>query len=335
MHEYSALQNSFGQIQDQLAKTVVGQEEVIEQLMIALLAGGHCLFEGAPGAARALTAAQLSAALGLTFSRICCTCDLSPEELVGADWQPPDDPEQATGLIGGPLFANVVFLDDASRLAPKTSAVVQQALLEKDVFVAGHRYLLADPHVVLAATYTDYEPTTTSEPRDDRFMMKISIQFPSYQDEYHIAETASGPTCNDIQPVLNADQLLELRRQVREVGVPPQVLHYALRLVRATRVHEGETPDFIYEWVQSGAGTRAAHALALAAKVRAALHGRSVATAEDIHSVAPPVLRHRLVTNHNARSNGVTTDRVISRLLYEIPTRADDDDLPPECSESS
>ena len=349
MPEFSALHDSFEQIQEQLSQTVVGQEEVVEQLMVALLAGGHCLFEGAPGAARALTVAKLSAALGLSFSRICCTSELLPEELVGNDWEVSADPaiadmpvvasanvpnsqesEVSGSIVSGPLFANVVFLDDASRLAPKTAAVVQQAILEKEVYVGNRRFLLAKPHVVLAATYTEYEPPARAEPRDDRYMMKISIRFPSYQDEYRIAESASGPVRVEVEPVLNAEQLIDLRRRVREVAVPPFVLHHALRLVRATRVHEGETPDFIYEWVQAGAGTRAAHALTLAAKVRAALHGRDAADNSDIHAMAHPVLRHRLLTNHNAWSNGVTVDRVISRLLYEIPERAPGDEQPPE-----
>ena len=347
MPKFSALQDSFQQIQDQLSQTVVGQEEVVEQLMVALLAGGHCLFEGAPGAARALTVAKLSTALNLSFSRICCTSELLPEELVGSGWEVSTDstptvspgsglPEagadeqQTSGaVVSGPLFANVVFLDDSSRLAPKTAAVVQQAILEDEVYVGNRRYLLAKPHVVLAATYTENEPAARPEPRDDRYMMKISIHFPSYQDEYRIVEKASGPVRTDVEPVLNADQLLELRQRVREVAVPPYVLHHALRLVRATRVHEGETPDFIYEWVQAGAGTRAAHALALAAKVRAALYGRDAADSSDIHAMAHPVLRHRLLTNHNAWSNGVTVDRVVSRLLYEIPERASGDEEPP------
>jgi MoxR-like ATPase len=351
MAEFSALQNSFEQIQEQLAQTLVGQEEVVEQLMVALLAGGHCLFEGAPGAARALTVAKLSSILGLSFSRVCCTSELQPEELVGARWQSSAGPTAAaaagdevyygprpaatgpsTGATSdaGPLLANVVFLDDASRLSPKAAAVIQQAILEMEVYVGNCRYLLPDPHVVLAATYTDQEPDLRIEPRDDRYMMKISIRFPSYQDEYRIAEIASGPVMPNVEPVLTPDELLELRRRVREVELPPYVLHHALRLVRATRVHEGETPDFIYEWVQSGAGTRAAHALALAAKVRAALHGRSAAQTADIHAMAHPVLRHRLVTNHNARSNGVTVDRVINRLLYEIPERVEGDEHPPD-----
>ena len=324
MQEYSALRSSFEQIQEQLAKTVVGQEDVVEQLMISLLAGGHCLFEGAPGAARALTAAQLSTALGLTFARVCCTNELTPEELVGADWEP--EPTATVGTAPGPLFANVVFLDDVLRLAPKTAALVQQAITDREVFVRGRAYKLADPQVVLAATYTDYEPEGPPEPRDDRYLMKISIEFPSYQDEYQIAQTASGPIHDGVEAVLSPEQLVELRRQVREVEVPPYVLHYALRLVRATRVHECETPDFVYEWLQAGAGTRAAHALALTGKVRAALHGRGAADCADVQAVALPVLRHRLETNHNARSNGVTVDRVISRLLYEVPDRVPDDE---------
>jgi MoxR-like ATPase len=333
MSEYSALQNSFDQIQEQLARSVVGQEEVVEQLMIVLLAGGHCQFEGAPGAARALTVAKLAAALGLTFSRICCSSELLPEDLVGAADDAADSAsldDSSTELIGGPLFANIIFLDDASRLAPKTAAVIQQAVLNTEVIIGSYRYLLADPHVVLAATYTDHDPPTTAEPRDDRYLMKISVRFPSYQDEYRIVETASGPEGACVAAVLNAEQLLEMRRQVREVVVPPYVIHYALRLVRATRVHEGETADFIYEWVQAGAGTRAAHALTLAAKVRAALRGRNAAECSDVHAMALPVLRHRLVTNHNAHSNGVTVDRVVSRLLYEIPEREPGDETAPQ-----
>jgi MoxR-like ATPase len=312
-----------GQIQARLANSLVGQPDLVEQLLIALLAGEHCYIEGVPGSGRSLATDQLAAAMGLSFGRIHCNSDLRPSDLFDAD-SVGDDPSLR------PLTANVIFVDDLPRLTPSVHALVQQALKEGQVKVGGKLFRMAEPYLIAATTYrVDELANSDYEPRDDRFMLKMSARYPKYENEYGIAEQNSGPPASDIEPVWDVARILELRQAVRQIEVPSWVVHYALRLVRATRVHEGETPDFVFEWVLFGAGPRGTHFLTLGARVMAALHGRDVATIADVRTLAFPVLRHRIVTNENARNNGMTVDRVIQLLLGEVSEREAGDEQPP------
>jgi MoxR-like ATPase len=327
--DFPGLKTAFDQVRGELAKTVVGQNAIVEQLMISLLSQGHCLFEGPPGAAKSLVAASLARVLGLTFDRIRCTPDLSPQDVVGLGVAP-----TGSGEVPGPIFASIVLVDDFSRLSPKTDCIIQQAIQEDRVVLDGRRHSLPDPFLVLATRYPDQDSDDLArEHHDDRFMMKIAIGYPDYENEYELAEVMSSPAAEPLEQVVAPENVRTFRELARQAEAAPRVIHYAMRLVRSTRVHEGETPDFIYEWVDFGAGPRAAHYLVLAAKMRAALHGRSEASPADVQAVAHPVLRHRIIANRNARSNGVTVDRIIRRLLYETPERYDGDEQRPESRE--
>lgn len=325
------LHSTFVAIQEQLAKAIVGHDAVVEQMLIALLAGGHCLLEGPAGAAKSLTAASLARVLGLQFDRVRCTADLTPSEVVGRGAAP-----KGSGEVPGPIFANVVLVDDVNRLSASTDALIQQAIQENRVVLEGRRHWLPEPHLILATRYPDVEAAeTTVEHHDDRFMMKIAISYPDYDDEFALASQLTSTEPEPLEQVAGKEHLATFREVATEIEVPPPVIHYALRLVRATRVHEGETPDFVYEWVDFGAGPRAAHQLTLAAKIRAALQGRATVASEDIAATAHPILRHRIITNRNARSTGVTVDRVIRRLLYETPDREEGDDVEPAAANDS
>lgn len=313
-------------IREELAGVVVGQQEVVDQLMVALLAGQHCLLEAAPGSAKNLLAASLAKALGLRFHRVHCTPDLSPWELIlqamgRTDGQSDKAAEAAT-------LPHVLLVDDVSRLVPAAHVVIQQAMLEGVVNLEGQRFIVPAPFIVLATKYRrDEEPADVADdPRDDRYMLKIAVRFPSYHHEFHLTDTPLAGETRAIQQILNAQQLLAFQQLARGVVAPAHVVHYALRLVRSTRVHEGQTPDFAYEWIGMGAGPRASHHLLTAAKMRAALGGRDFAGIEDVQAMIHCVLRHRLVTNRNARANGITPDRVVDRLVYEIPVRIAGDD---------
>jgi MoxR-like ATPase len=314
------LQAAFERIREELAKSVIGYEDVIEQLMISLLAGGHCLVEAAPGTAKTLATASFARVAGLSFDQIRSTPDLVPHDLVGLGARPKD----AAG-VPGPLFANVVMVADLERLSPRCDALIQQAIQEQQVVLDGRRHALSEPFMIVATQYPVHdgresgaERSLADEYHDDRFMLKIKIDYPDQGEEFQLAMAMSSEPSAPLEQTIGFDEIRRFRKLVREIEAPPEIVDYILRLVRATRIHEGETPDFVYEWVDFGASPRATHHMALAGKVRAALHGRGQVSAEDVRAVAHPVLRHRILTNRNARSTGVTVDRVIKRLLYEI-----------------
>jgi len=327
-HDVSELKLNFDRVRDESAKAVVDQEQFVEHLMIAAIAGGHCLAEGPPGVARSLTARSMAQICGLQFNRIRCTPDLLPQELIGAGPHPDDAGD--ISLVPGPLFAHIILVDDIRRLSPMTNSLVQQVIEGGTVVVDGCKYDLPQPNLLLATNYVDEEPPdAVPRPQDDRFMLKLALPYPRYETEYRVAESLTQAGDQQLKRVLSPEHFMGYRQTVLGVEAPPPVLHYSVRLARATRVHDGETPDFVYEWVRTGAGPRAVHFLTLAAKVRAALHGRAVVESDDIRQVSHAVLRHRIVLNQNALTNGVSVDRVIDRLLYEVPARQPGDDQPP------
>jgi MoxR-like ATPase len=318
--EFLLLQAAFDRVRHELVKRLVGCDALVEQLMISLLAGGHCLLEAPPGTAKTLATESFSRVTGLSFNQVRSTPDLAPNDLIGLGAQPKSDLE-----IPGPMFANVVLVADIERLSPRSDALIQQAIQEQQVVLEGRRHALPDPFMIVATQYPVHdghenraERTITDEYHDDRFMLKIKIAYPDEADEFQLAMTMSAAPREPLEQVIGIDELRGFRTLVRAVEAPPEIVNYILRLVRSTRIHEGETPDFIYEWVDFGAGPRATHHLTLAAKVRAALYGREQVSAEDVRSVTHPILRHRIITNRNANATGVTVDRVIKRLLYEI-----------------
>lgn len=328
------LSESYRAVREQLGKVIVGQNEVIEQLMIAIFAQGHCLLEGVPGLAKTLMVSTLADTLNLEFNRIQFTPDLMPSDIVGTEVIQED---KASGkrefkFLKGPVFANIVLADEINRTPPKTQAALLEAMQEKQVTIGGERNQLPAPFFVLATQNPiEQEGTyTLPEAQQDRFMFKIFVKYPSYEEEFQIAATTTADVHHAVEQVLSGEDILRLQQLVRRVPVAPHLIHFALRIVRATRVLEDDCPEFVKEAISWGAGPRGVQNLLLGAKARAVLEGRSYTTTEDLRAVAKPVLRHRVITNFNADSTGVTSDDIIDRLLDEIPERSEGDQISPE-----
>jgi MoxR-like ATPase len=328
------VKKAHSRIRAELAKVVVGQDRVIEQLLMAIFSQGHCLLEGVPGLAKTLMVSTLSRSLQLKFSRIQFTPDLMPADITGTEVLQED---KSTGhrefrFLQGPVFANIVLADEINRTPPKTQAALLESMQEKQVTIGGQRRPLPAPFFVLATQNPiEQEGTyTLPEAQQDRFMFKVFVRYPSYDEEYKIAETTTSNVKPEVAEVLTAEEILRLQEMVRRVPVAPHVIHYALRLVRGTRVHEPDgVPEFVKEWVSWGAGPRGVQYLLLGGKARAIMDGRFYVTTDDVKAVAHPVLRHRVITNFAAESAGLTPDKVIDRLIEEIPDRHPDDEVAP------
>jgi MoxR-like ATPase len=322
------LKAAFDEIKKQLTRVIVGQDQVIEELLIALFSRGHCILEGVPGLAKTLMISTLARCLSLDFSRIQFTPDLMPSDITGTRIIEEDfeTRRREFKFLQGPLFANIVLADEVNRTPPKTQAALLEAMQERQVTVGGTRHRLGNPFFVLA-TQNPIEQEGTyplPEAQQDRFMFKVYVKYPSFQEEFEIARRTTGVTTDEITPVLTGEQILDIQTLVRKVPVTNHVIHYCLALVRQTRVGEPGVPKFVKEWLSWGAGPRAVQNLILGAKARALLYGRSHATTDDIQALALPVLRHRILTNFTAASEGVTTDAVIKKLLDETPAKEGD-----------
>jgi MoxR-like ATPase len=312
----------------QLGQVIVGQSHVIEELLISLFSRGHCLLEGVPGLAKTLMISTLARTLNLSFSRIQFTPDLMPADITGTEILAEN---RSTGqrefrFLEGPLFANVILADEINRTPPKTQAALLEAMQERQVTVGRVRHQLADPFFVLA-TQNPIEQEGTyplPEAQQDRFMFKVYVRYPSFDEEFEIARRTTALATDHVVPTLTAEEILQLQRIVREVPISDHVVRYVLSLVRQTRVREAGVPEFIAEQLQWGAGPRAVQNLILGAKARALLHGRTYVSTDDVQALAKPVLRHRLVINFAAESEGVTTDQVIERLIATTPTKEDE-----------
>ena len=328
------LKQAHDNIRSELAKVIVGQDEVISQLLTAIFAQGHCLLEGVPGLAKTLMVSTLARALNLDFNRIQFTPDLMPSDITGTEVIQEDKVSgtREFKFLGGPIFANIVLADEINRTPPKTQAALLEAMQEKQVTIGGERHPLPAPFFVLATQNPiEQEGTyTLPEAQQDRFMFKVFVEYPSYDEEYNIAAMTTAQFHPEVDKVLSGEDILRLQELIRRVPVAPHVIHFAMRMVRATRVHEDEALDFIKDWVSWGAGPRAMQYLLLGGKARAVLNGRYFVTTDDIKAVAKPVLRHRVITNFNAESSGITSDKVIERLVEEVADRRDGDDVAPE-----
>ena len=322
----------------ELGKVIVGQNEVVEQLLIAILSQGHCLLEGVPGLAKTLMVSTIAKCLKLDFSRIQFTPDLMPSDITGTEVIQED---KASGsrtfkFLKGPIFANIVLADEVNRTPPKTQAALLESMQERQVTIGGERNALPSPFFVLA-TQNPIEQEGTyhlPEAQQDRFMFKVFVDYPSYDEEYAIAEYTTSPMIPEVDEVMSAGDIITLQNLVRRVPIAPAVIHYALKLVRSTRVQEGEAPAFVEESVSWGAGPRAVQFLLLGGKARAVLNGRKHVTIEDIKSVAHPVLRHRVITNYNAASEGITSDKVVDQLLESISEADVEGKLAPEVAKA-
>ncbi len=338
MQALENLKGAFATVRKELSKVIVGQDQVIEQLLIAIFSQGHCLLEGVPGLAKTLMVSTLARSLKLDFARIQFTPDLMPSDITGTEVIQEDKHSGARSFkfLKGPVFNNIILADEINRTPPKTQAALLEAMQEKQVTIGGVRNPLPQPFFVLA-TQNPIEQEGTymlPEAQQDRFMFKVFVKYPSYDEEFRIAETTTTTFSQEVAEVLSAEDILRLQQLVRRVPVAPHVIHYALRLTRATRVHEGETPAFVNDWVSWGAGPRGMQYLLLGAKARAVLEGRFFATTDDVKSVAHPVLRHRVITNFNAESAGISSDKVIDRLLTDVPDRRQGDDIAPQLAKA-
>ena len=321
------LRGAYVKLAEQIGRVIVGQQEVVDQLLIALMCRGHCILEGVPGLAKTLTISTLAESLGLSFSRIQFTPDLMPADITGTDVI---QPNQATGLrdfrfLPGPIFSNIILADEINRTPPKTQAALLEAMQERHVTVGRDRHPLDDPFFVLA-TQNPIEQEGTyplPEAQQDRFMFKIFVKYPSFDEELEIARRTTGAPPPKIEQVLGKEEILECQRLVRLVPVSDHVIKYALTLVRQTRVGEPGIPDFVTEHLAWGAGPRSVQHLLLGGKARALLDGRTTVSADDVAALAAPVLRHRIVTNFAADSEGVTPDNVVDKIVSGTPPDED------------
>jgi MoxR-like ATPase len=323
--ELEDLRSAHQQIREQIARQIVGQDEVVDQLLIAVFARGHCILEGVPGLAKTLMVHSLAQSLSLEFNRIQFTPDLMPSDITGTEVLYEDRASGARELrfVPGPIFANLILADEINRTPPKTQAALLEAMQERQVTAGGHRHALPDPFFVLA-TQNPIEQEGTyplPEAQLDRFLFKIFIDYPKPEEERRIYRLTTGADAPEITPIISGERIATLQRLVRRVPVSDHGIDYAMDLVRATRGTEHGGPDYIAEWVAWGAGPRAGQALILAAKARAALAGRPSVSVDDIKAVARPVLRHRVVINYNAQAAGESSDAIIKRLLNDVPVR--------------
>src|SRR6266436_9918150 len=309
-------------LQTEIAKVIIGQEEIIAAVLYALFARGHCLLVGVPGLAKTLLVHTLARSLELNFSRIQFTPDLMPSDITGTEILEEDT---VTGhrrfvFVRGPAFTQVLLADEINRTPPKTQAALLEAMQEKTVTVAGKMYRLEEPFMVLA-TQNPIEQEGTyplPEAQLDRFLFELLVDYPSLEDERKVVEQHSFTPLDKLQPVLSREEVLVFRNAIAQIPAAPNVIDYAVRLVRATRPNNGESPDYIKRWIRWGASPQASQYLILASRARAACQGRFNAACEDVAALAPLVLRHRLIRTFQADAEGKTTDEIIAKLLEDV-----------------
>ncbi len=326
LHAVAALKSGYDRIRAELGKVIVGQDVVIDQLMVCLFANGHVILEGVPGLAKTLMISTLARCLDLSFHRVQFTPDLMPSDITGTEVIQEDKAtgQRAFRFMPGPVFANVILADEINRTPPKTQAALLEAMQERHVTVGAERHPLPAPFFVLA-TQNPIEQEGTyplPEAQQDRFMFKVFVEYPSYEEEYRIAETTTVDTDVSVERVFAADEIIRFQQTVRRIPAAPEIVRHALDLTRMTRPQEDAAPEIVKRMLTWGAGPRAVQALVLGGKARAALHGRHVVSFDDIRRCAPPVLRHRIVTNFSASAEGYTPDRVISELLDLVDPHA-------------
>jgi MoxR-like ATPase len=313
-----------GRLSDELRHVIIGQSRVVHEVLVCVLAGGHCLLRGVPGLAKTLLIKTLAEAIDLKFSRIQFTPDLMPSDILGTDVIEED---VATGkrhvrFIAGPIFANIILADEINRTPPRTQAALLEAMQEYQVTVGGVRYPLERPLFVLATENPIEQEGTHPLPEAqlDRFMFNVVIDYPSVDEERRILSDTTTGEAPAVRKIASGADLESVRSLVRDLPAASNVIDYALKLVRATRPGDAGAPAAVRDWVKWGAGPRAGQALILGAKAAALMDGRPAASLEDIRAIARPVLRHRVLLNFQAEADGIDPDRVIATLLDEIPT---------------
>jgi MoxR-like ATPase len=310
-------------VRDQVGRVIIGQEEVIEQLLIAILARGHCLLEGVPGLAKTLMVRTLAQAMELAFRRIQFTPDLMPSDITGTDIIQEDPVTKTRRLVfeQGPIFTQMLLADEINRTPPKTQAALLEAMQEHAVTIGKKTYPLEEPFFVLA-TQNPIEQEGTyplPEAQRDRFLFQVLVDYPDWEQEKQIVERTTSDLEPKAEPVLSGHEVLDCQHIVRRVPVPGHVLDFVLHLVRTARPNDPKASEFVKEMIEWGPGPRASQQLILGAKVRALLRGRYHVTLDDVEALAKPVLRHRIVPTFVAEANNVTTDAIIDKLLAAVP----------------
>ena len=309
-----------GKITAEIGKVVIGQHEVIEQLLLALFSGGHCLITGAPGLAKTLLVKSIAQIFHLNFRRIQFTPDLMPADITGTEILQETGEGRRMVFVPGPVFANIILADEINRTPPKTQAALLEAMQEHQVTAAGTRYPLPEPFFVLA-TQNPIEMEGTyplPEAQLDRFMFNVVMDYLPENDEVAVVAQTTARQADGINALFSGEDVLRFHEIVRKVPVAEDLVRYAVRIAAASRPKQIGTPDFINDWVSWGAGTRAGQYLILGSKARALLKGRAHVTAEDIQTLAYPVLRHRILINYRAEAEGVSVDKVIAKLLETV-----------------
>lgn len=322
------LASAVERIRQQLRQVIVGQDDVIDQLLISLFSRGHCMLEGVPGLAKTLLISTLARSLNLSFSRIQFTPDLMPADVTGTDVI---EENRTTGqremrFLEGPVFSNVILADEINRTPPKTQAALLEAMQERQVTVGRVRHQLSDPFFVLA-TQNPIEQEGTyplPEAQQDRFMFKVNVTYPSFDEEFEVARRTTSTEANAVTPVVSPEEILALQTLVRQTPVSDHLIRYTLSLIRQTRVGERGVPEFVADRLAWGAGPRAVQFLIIGAKARALINRRPHVSVEDIQELAKPVLRHRIVVNFAAESDGVSSDDVIEHILQTTPAQEDE-----------
>ena len=316
------LSETRAKIINEIHKVIVGQDKVIEYFLISLFANGHCLLVGVPGLAKTLLISTISQVLDLKFSRIQFTPDLMPSDITGTDILTEDKTtgKRAFQFVKGPIFANIILADEINRTPPKTQSALLEAMQERNVTAGNHTFPLAPPFFVLA-TQNPIEQEGTyplPEAQLDRFIFHIDIDYPSYEEEKQIAEITTSREFEAIQKIVSGEEITKLQKFIFKIPVPEHILETAVNLARSSRPNYEDSPDFVKNWVNWGAGPRASQYLVLASKTRAALNGRTVPSMEDIEFVATPILQHRILLNFAAEAEGITSKDVIQKLLERV-----------------
>ena len=307
----------------ELSKVIIGQHDVIRQILVALFVGGHCIVKGVPGLAKTLLIKTLAQALDLKFNRIQFTPDLMPSDIIGTEVIEEDRTtgKRVVRFIPGPIFANVILADEINRTPPKTQAALLEAMQEYQVTVNGVRYALEQPLFVLATQNPIEQEGTYSLPEAqlDRFLFNVVIEYPSYNEEQDILAATTSRTAPTVEPVIDGEKLLVIHEVVRDVPAPSNIVEYITRLIRATRPGTPDALAYTNEWIRWGAGPRAGQALILGGKAMALLDGRLAVSFDDIKAIAHPVMRHRLIPNFHAEAEGITSDIAIDNIMKMIP----------------
>ncbi|MCH2230176.1 MAG: MoxR family ATPase [Crocinitomicaceae bacterium] len=312
--ELDQLVSDYHKLKTEIHKVIVGQEEVVDQVLISIFSRGHCLLVGVPGLAKTLLVNTISDCLGLSFNRVQFTPDLMPSDIIGSEIL---DENKTFKFLKGPLFSNIILADEINRTPPKTQAALLEAMQEKSVTAAGTTYSLPKPFFVLA-TQNPIEQEGTyplPEAQLDRFMFNIWVDYPKFEEELAIVKATTADTKVQLNQMLNADSIIKYQELIRRIPVADNVLEYAVRLVGKTRINDDSAPKLTKDFITWGAGPRASQNLIIGAKCHAALHGKYSPDIEDVKAVAKPILRHRLVRNYRAEAEGYTMDKIIEELL--------------------